>query len=388
MSELESKPKKPNILVRVLALLVTAALLLGGIFLVANRDKINLDALKRWFEYRNLKTSDTGEAAPFSHAGGDQATFAYLEDGILLSSSSGVRYYSFSGETYAQEVLTLEHPTLSAAGSTGVAYDVGGQNLFVFRNAQEVFHLNLDEGSSLLSARVNEAGWLAVTAQQSGYKGSVTVYNSTFDKTVIQINLSSTFIMDAVLSPDSKTVAIVTLGQANGSYESQVRFYHVDEKEPYATVSLGNVVPLDLDYESGALWVQGEDQLLIVSLNGKETVSYSLGRNYLKGCDLGGDGFAVLLLGRYRAGSANQMVTVNDKGEVIATQDLTSSVLSFDAAGRYFSLLTGDTLTIYTSDMTPYSTLEHTQNARYTALSSSGAAVLANAQQAWLYLPN
>lgn len=388
MSELESKPKKPNILIRVLALLVTAALLLGAVFLVANRDKFNLDALKRWFEYRNLKTSDTGEAAPFSHAGGDQASFAYMEDGILMASASGVRYYSFAGVTYAQEVLTLEHPTLSSAGSTGVAYDVGGQNLFAFRGAQEVFHLALDEGNSLLSARVNEAGWLAVTAQQSGYKGSVTVYNNTFDKTVIQINLSSTFIMDAALSPDCKTVAIVTLGQSNGSYESQVRFYPVDQKEPSAVVSLGNMIPLDLDYETGALWVLGEDQVSIVSPNGKETASYSLGRSYLKGCDLGGDGFAVLLLGRYRAGSANQVVTVGSDGQVIASQDLTSSVLSFDAAGRYLSLLSGDTLTIYTSDLTPYSTLEHTQNARYTALSSSGAAVLANAQQAWLYLPN
>ena len=388
MRKMESKPKKPNILVRVLALLVTAALLIGAVFLVANRDKFNLDALKRWFEYRDLKTSNTGEAAPFSHAGGDQASFAYLEDGILLASSSGVRYYSFSGITYVEEVLTLEHPTLSVAGATGVAYDVGGQNLFVFRNAQEVFHLTLDEGNSLLSARVNEAGWLAVTAQQSGYKGSVTVYNSTFDKEVIQINLSSTFIMDAVLSPDSKTVAVLTLGQSNGSYESQVRFYHVDEKEPYATVSLGNLVPLDLDYESGALWVTGEDEIASVSPNGNETATYSLGRSHLKGCDLGGDGFAVLLLGRYRAGSAHEVVTVDSNGEVIATQTLTSSVLSFDAAGRYFSLLTGDTLTIYTSDLTPYSTLEHTQNARYTALSSSGAAVLANAQQAWLYLPN
>lgn len=388
MNEMESKPKKPNILIRALALLVTAALLLGAVFLVANRDKFNLDALKRWFEYRNLKTSDTGEAAPFSHAGGDQAAFAYLDDGVLLVSTSGVHYYSFSGETYAQQVLALEYPTLSSAGATGVAYGVGGQELFVYRNAQEAFHLTLGEGDSVLSARVNEAGWLAVTAQQSGYKGSVTVYNSTFDKPVIQINLSSTFIMDAVLSPDCKTVAILTLGQSNGSYESQVRFYRVDEKEPYATVSLGNMVPLDLDYESGALWVLGEDQVAIVSPTGKETVSYSLGRNYLKGCDLGGDGFAVLLLGRYRAGSANQVVTVGSDGQEIAVQDLTSSVLSFDASGRYFSLLTGDTLSIYTSDMTPYSSLEHTQNARYTALSPSGAAVLANAQQAWLYLPN
>ena len=54
MSEMESKPKKPNILVRVLALLVTAALLIGAVFLVANRDKFNLDALKRWQSKRIL----------------------------------------------------------------------------------------------------------------------------------------------------------------------------------------------------------------------------------------------------------------------------------------------------------------------------------------------
>ena len=56
----ESKPKKPNILVRLIALLVTAALLLGALVLVVYRDRLNLDALARWFEYRNLETSESG----------------------------------------------------------------------------------------------------------------------------------------------------------------------------------------------------------------------------------------------------------------------------------------------------------------------------------------
>ena len=43
----ESKPKKPNILVRLIALLVTAALLLGALVLVVYRDRLNLDALAR-----------------------------------------------------------------------------------------------------------------------------------------------------------------------------------------------------------------------------------------------------------------------------------------------------------------------------------------------------
>ena len=63
------KAKKPNILFRLLALLVTAALVLGALALVVYRDRFNLDAVKRWLAYRSIQTSDTGEAVPFTHAG-------------------------------------------------------------------------------------------------------------------------------------------------------------------------------------------------------------------------------------------------------------------------------------------------------------------------------
>ena len=128
-----SNPKKPNILVRLIALLVTAALLLGALALVVYRDELNLDALKRWFDYRNLETSESGEAAPFSHAGGKQTAFAYLDNGVLLASDTGARYYSFSGELYAEEVRSFEHPVLTRSESCGVVYDAGGQDLFLFR---------------------------------------------------------------------------------------------------------------------------------------------------------------------------------------------------------------------------------------------------------------
>ena len=383
----ELKPKKPNILVRLIALLATAALLLGALALVVYRDRFNLDALKRWFEYRDLETSESGEAAPFSHAGGKQATFAYLENGVLMASDTGARYYSFSGELYAQEVRNLEHPVLSASDGCGVVYDAGGQDLFLFRGVEEAFHLTLDGGGDLLSARVNDAGWLAVTAQESGYKGSVSVYDSSYTRRIIQINLSSTFVVDAAVSPDCKTVAIVTMGQEGGSFQSQIRFYPVDQKEPSAVVSLGNTMVLDLDYEDGLLWVLGEDQVTTVQEDGAVAGTYSLGRNYLKGCSFGGDGFALVLLSRYQAGSAGQAVVVGPDGSQVTAQNLTSSVLDFDAAGRYLALLTGDRLEIYTSDFSPYSTLDQTQNARYISLTDSGAALLANAQQAWLYLP-
>ena len=106
-------PRRPGLLVRLTALAVTAALLLGALALVVYRDRFNLDALRRWFEYRELETSETGEAEPFTHAGGEQASFAYLKNGVLMASAAGARYYSLSGELYAEEVRNLEHPVLS-----------------------------------------------------------------------------------------------------------------------------------------------------------------------------------------------------------------------------------------------------------------------------------
>ena len=100
-------PRRPGLLVRLTALAVTAALLLGALALVVYRDRFNLDALRRWFEYRELETSETGEAEPFTHAGGEQASFAYLKNGVLMASAAGARYYSLSGELYAEEVRNL-----------------------------------------------------------------------------------------------------------------------------------------------------------------------------------------------------------------------------------------------------------------------------------------
>ena len=222
-----SASQKPNILVRLLALLVTAALALGALTLVVYRDQFNLDAVKRWLALRSVETDASGAAAPFTHAGGDSISFAYLKGGILQCSAAGAHYYSFSGDQYAEEVTPLSQPVLSASSSAGVVYDAGGESLFLFQDGQEAFSLDVD--GTLLSARVNDSGWLAVTAQRSGYKGAVTVYDASGSE-VIQISLSSTFVVDAALSPDCKTVAVITIDQEGGTFLSQVLFFPVDQK--------------------------------------------------------------------------------------------------------------------------------------------------------------
>lgn len=382
------RSKQSNPIVRLLALLATAALILGAMVLVVYRDTINVDAFKRWLAYRSMATGESGESAPFSHAGGDKLSVAYLDSGVVTASAAGAHYYSLDGEPLAEEVLSLENPVLAASRTTAVVYDAGNQSLFAFRGGEEYFRLSLEGNADLLSARPNESGWLAVTAQQSGYKGAVTVYDRKGAE-VIQISLSSVFVVDAAVSPDGQTVAVVTIGQEGGTFFSRLLLYRVNQEEPFAQVDLGSLAVLDMDYDDGVIWVLGEDRLLTVSLLPEEQTvqTYFISPNYLKGCSLGGDGFAFLLVGRYRSGGATQALRVDSSAQVVQSVPLSGQVLHYAAAGPFCALLSGGQLSIYNGELELSAGVENTRTARRVALAPNGSALLANDQQAWLYIP-
>jgi uncharacterized protein YfiM (DUF2279 family) len=377
--------KKPNVVLRLLTLLVTAFLILGAMVLVIYRDTVNVDTLKRWLTYQSM---EPGQAAPFPHAGGDKLSVAYLDSGVVTASAAGAHYYGLDGEPLAEAVLSMENPVLSASNTTAVVYDAGNQSLFAFRNGRQSFSLSLSGGADLLSARPNNSGWLAVTAQQSGYKGAVTVYDSRGIE-VIQISLSSTFAVDAAVSPDGHTVAVVTIGQQGGAFFSRLLLYHVNQEEPFAQLELGSLSVLDMDFDEDLIWLVGEDRLLTVSLSseGETLQTYYISPNYLKGCSLGGDGFALVLTGRYRSGNADQAIIVDSAARAVQVLPLSNQILDYAAAGSYCALLTGTRLNIYDSTLTPYSSLDNALAARRLDLAPNGSALLANGQQAWLYIP-
>lgn len=378
--------KKPNILLRLITFLLSLAILLGAVALVVYRDRLNLDALVRWVQYRTLETNETGQAEPFFYGGGTAVDLGCLDGALLFSSQNGVRLFTNLGDELVNDVFTLSNPVQNTSGRLGVVYDMGGQELRAYDSRGQVFSLTLEEGYGLLSARPNDAGWLAVTAQQSGWRGVVTVYSSEFSPQM-SLRYSSSFAIDAVLSPDSGTVAAVTMGQDGTSFESQLVLYHVGQEEPAATLSLGNTTVLDLAHSGSAVRVLGESSLLLAASDGSQVVSYNFSDRYLKGYDLGGDDFSLILLGRYRAGTASELLVIGDDGLLISRLDPDAQILDLSAAGRYFAVLTSQRLDIYTKDLTLYASLEDTQGAQSIQLRDDGSVLLADGESAWLYLP-
>lgn len=391
MEELKPVPpapkKKPNPILRLLAFLLTLALLLGAVALVAYRDRINLDAIKRYFTYRSLERSDSGQIDAFQFDSSGRGGFSSLGDDLLVWSSAGIRFYSPSGVEYLNDALSLLHPVADIRDDAAVVYDAGGTILRVYADRTQIFSLDAEQGHEILSARMGPGRTLAVVTRETGYKGVVTLYGSNFQPTMA-IRISTRYIMDAIPSQDGKTTAVLTVGQSNNAFESTLALYDKTGDEAFAQCSLGNNAILDLSCSGDMFWALGETGLSIVSTDGNTNLTCDYGGAYLKDYSLGGDGYAALLLGKYRAGSSTTLTTVDSKGETIAALDLEDQILDLAASGRYVAVLTASTLTIYTRDLQPYALLDNTMGARNVVLRSDGTAYLASGETAQLCIPN
>lgn len=385
--------KKPNILLRLALGALTLAALLAGTAVVVYRDRLNLDALKRWYTYRSLSLSDSGQAESFHYSSSDSDVFADLNGDLLVCGKNAIGLYSGSGTQYIDQPVSFSSPAVAVGGGSAVVYDAGGRDLYVFRNREQVFSLHSD--GILLSASLNDSGLLTVVSQQSGYRSVATVYDSGFDRSD-GLLLSSTYLMDARLSADGKTLAAACMGQTNGEFFSSLQLYDLSqhtaggvsqEAAPFASCSLEGNVVLELGSGGGRWWALGDQGLWLLDSGGSILGILDWSDRILKAYALSGDGFSAALLGKYRADSQAALSVVDSDGVLIGTLALEEQVLSLDASGRYFAVLFPDRLDIYTRDMKLYSSLTGTQGAQRVLLRADGSAILIAPGTARLYVP-
>ena len=387
----QNVPKKKNLFVRLLAFLITLALVAGAIFLVANRDKLSLDSLKRYFTYRSLERSDSGQAESFPYSGSSTDVFAALEDDLLVCSAGGVRLYSGGGVCYVEDAVSLEKPAAEVCGSMAAVYSVGGREVYLYKDRAQAGTLTDLEGA-ILSVRLNSSGWLAVTTRESGYKAVITVYNAQLEKRMA-FRLSSSFVTDALVTEDCKSLATVSIGQSGTAFESTLSFYTLPTEQnsgvdydlvPASSFSLGNNVIVQMQ-GGNSIWCVGDAGVSV--WNGESVGMWSCQDKYLKSYALSGS-FAAMMVGRYRAGSQAELYTVDAQGNPSDGLSINEQVLSLSAAGRYVAVLTADRLDIYTQNLDLYATLEGTGGARKVLMRDDGTALLIGSETAHLYVPN
>ena len=370
-----------SLLVRIAALILALLVILGAVSVALLADSKHLDRVRRWLIY-----GDSTEENLYTFAADSRNRYGQAGECLVVLSQNTVQFLENDGTAYFAQQVQLSQPALSVGGELAAAYDVGGENLYLFSREGERLHLELEEGCGIISARLNDSGYLAVVSEGSGYKGIVDIYDSKQEK-VFTYNSSSRFLIDAVVSKDCSSALVVALGEAEGSFCSEVIRYPLTQEEPSARTTLVGHLTMDLENMGEILASISDSSVSFVDTAGEIAGVYSYSNLYLGGYSFGGDGFLALLLNRYHSGSIATLTTVGTDGAVIASKDITEEVLDLSAAGEYVAVLYGDALVIYTRDLTEYARLRDTGYASRVLMNTDGSALIIGGNTAWRYLP-
>ena len=378
----EPSGRRPR-LRRFLWLALILAAVLGVVLVAAYRDGTGFDALRRLLSYGGAE--EGGEFA-YTYESSNSNRFALLGDTLVVLSDTELEILDQSGQEVWSTPVKMSSPALAAGGGRAVAYDVGGTELYVVDEGGELLSLRAEEGYPLISARLNSEGWLAVTAGKKNYKGSVAVYNSRMDH-VFDFNSSQRFVIDGYVTDNNAALAAVTLGQEESVFVSNIVLYELDKEDPAADYDVPDGLVMEVGQIGSTLLTVSDTALTCADTGGEVKASYSYGESYLREYDLGGDGFAALLLNRYRAGSVGRLVTVDMEGEEIASLDVNEEILGISAAGRYLAVLYTDSVVIYNENLEEYASQSGTDYAREILMRTDGSALLLAMENARLFLP-
>ena len=377
---IETKSKKG----RTVALIAVAAVVLIAVLAAVLWDANAFDGLRRRFIYARAEKDENGCAQLYDYGGDRAARFAGLDGSLLIASPSQIRLIGDRGAVLFEESVRLQSCTVVQRGGLAAVCDVGGSEVYLMDSRGLVRHVTAE--GQLISATLNDKGYLALTVNDTGYKASVKVYDPAGEP-VFDFHSADRFLMSAAVSRDCRYVMAVTLGEADGAFANRLVTYRLNSTEPSSRVDLSGGVIYDVAPVGKHFCAVAEDALYLLSADGELQQTWSFEGDALRRCDMGGDGYAALLLGHYKSGSQCRLVTVNEDGKVLGQLEVDGDVVDLSVSGRYLAVLFSDHMTVYDKTLQELATLNDVSTVRQTIVRDDGSAVLAGLTSASLYLP-
>ena len=358
----EALQKKSHRFRRFLIFFLVLVVVLVVVLLAAYRDGTGFDVLRRYFTYGETgEESDSG----YQYDASSSNRFAVLGERLVVLSNTSLQVLAADGSEVWSTSVKMNTPALAVGGGRAVAYDVGGTELYVVDSEGEQMTLTADPSEPFLAATLNDDGWLAVTAERDNCKGAVDVYSAQGDL-MFTFRSSQRFVTDAYVTDDDSYLAAVTLGQEDSVFVSNIVLYDLTETEPVADYDISDGLVLEISQQDNRIVTVSDTVLTLADPKGTVEGSYSYGGEY---------------------GSLGRLVTVDEKGEEIASLDISDEVVGLSAAGRYIAVLYIDHLEVYNQDLQTYATLEDTGYARDILMRSDGSVLLLASESARLFLP-
>ena len=379
----EKEPKKKRetgrrgkILRRIMAGVLTLLLIVLAVLVFVFRDELTGESLRRAFGREN-SVSPAREA--FTYETGAEQVFAPAGDGLAVVCSSSAQLLNAKGQTVFKQVVSFDMPAVFACADRALFCDLDGTTcISAGMDGESVTIDSGDANRGIITADMNQNGWFAVVTAEPGYKGLVSVYDDACEKRYEWWS-GMGYVLRAALSPDNKLLAVLTV-ESEGTI---LRFFALNSETPRAELTFDGALVYDLSFlNANTVRAVGDEGFYIVNQDGSIRGEYLLEGRYLLDYEFGSTSFTALFVSDYRGGGGGTLLTLDDSGKLLASQQLDRDVVSLSASGRQLLVMTGGGLVLYDSALVRQYANEALMTARRAILRPSGDILLLSAYSA------
>ncbi len=382
--DITERPRRGKWIGRILALVLIVLVVLGAVAVMLFPDTLNLDAMRRWVRYLNIRTDENGGVYSFDAHNSNR--YAEFDGGLAIASVGGLSIYTADGREAIVSQGQLSLPILQTGKDLAMTYDVGGPTLLaVHRRNGEVLRVTSEK--AILDADLSAGDDIVYASSASGYKSVLTVYNDKQERIYRWLS-SSTYMPLCAISDNGTQLAAIGLDQKNGAFESTLNLFRTHFDQIERTVSLGNELVYDVDYlGDDVICVVGETSVRYYDAAGEILGNHPYGDSFLKDFELGGNGFLTLSMNMYRAGNRYSLVTVDTEGRELASLYLGQEILDMSACGKYLAVLTMDGVTVYNRLLEEYAHTDEVGAATSVVMCEDGTVLLLGSGTGKIYIP-
>jgi len=184
-------------------------------------------------------------------------------------------------------------PVVKTNSEYALCYSFDSENVTLIKNGKATEFVT---GNPVIGGNVNKNGYSAIITREKGYKAQVMVLSDE-GELLYRWHSADNHIIDAVISPDNRTLAVATVDFSTDTASGGLTFFNFSQDKPYAGQILENNVIMQLVFtDKNSLLAVGDTSAAVFDVLGKKEHEYTYGGKKLTNFDVGTDGSLVLAL--------------------------------------------------------------------------------------------
>jgi len=215
-----------------------------------------------------MKITDTEKTISTSVV--SEHDFEQYNGKLAVANSKGIEFFDNYGSYDSDIAFKMYSPYIYTDKNYAVVADINAQNALVLKNGKQIYKISEEE--PIQSVSVNKNGYTAVLTSESGYKSTVVIYDNLGTKIYTWYS-GDLYVVDVKIADNNKRFAVVGI-EAEDGLNSVVKFFKVNEDNPYAEGIFNSELAYQLEYTSNSVMVLTDKGVHLVSNSGKIKKTY------------------------------------------------------------------------------------------------------------------